>query len=77
MKFLIDLIFGRIAKSLDGYRTIIGGIGLILLGVAGMIGHYWPDSGVPGMDVDKAMEMIAGGFVALGIGGKLEKVIQK
>jgi hypothetical protein len=77
MKFLFELLFGRIAKMLDGYKTTIGGIGLVLLGIVGMIGHYWPDSQCPPMDIDKAMGMIAGGFTALGIGGKLEKVVNK
>ncbi|MFA5049317.1 MAG: hypothetical protein WC516_09900 [Patescibacteria group bacterium] len=74
MKFLIDLIFGKLARSLDGYKTTIGGAGLILVGLAGLIGHYWPDAGLPDMDTETSFGYIAGGFTALGIGGKIEKV---
>jgi hypothetical protein len=73
MKFIIDLIFGRIARSLDGYKTTIGGVGLILVGVTGLIGHYWPDTGLPDMDIETSLGYVAGGFTALGLGGKLEK----
>ena len=73
MKFIIDLIFGRIARSLDGYKTTISGIGTILIGVTGLIGHYWPDAGLPDMDPETSLGYIAAGFGILGIGGKLEK----
>ena len=73
MNWIIDLIFGRIAKSLDGYKTTIGGVGLILVGVTGLIGHYWPDTGLPDMDIETSLGYVAGGFTALGLGGKLEK----
>ena len=76
MTFIFDLIFGRIAKALDGYKTKIGGAGLILLGVTGLIGHYWPDAGVPPMDVEKAMGMVATGLSVLGLGHKAEKTKQ-
>ena len=77
MNLFVNLILGRIAKGLDGYKTTIGGMGMILLGVTGLIGHYWPDSQCPNMDTEKSLGLIAGGFTALGLGGKLEKVIQK
>ena len=77
MKFIIDLIFGRIARSLDGHKTTIGGVGAILIGVTGLIGHYWPDVGLPDMDPETSLGYIAGGFTALGIGGKLEKAKSK
>lgn len=73
MKFLFDLIFGKLARSLDGYKTLIGGIGLILLGVTGLVGKYWPDSGVPAMDVDTALGHVAAGLGVLGVGHKIEK----
>ena len=73
MKFIIDLIFVKVARSLDGHKTNIGGVGLILVGVTGLIGHYWPDAGLPDMDTETSLGYIAGGFTALGIGGKLEK----
>ena len=77
MNMIIEFLFGRIARALDGYKTTIGAVGLILLGVVGLIGHYWPDSGCPAMTPDSAMGSVAGGLVAMGIGGKMEKVIKK
>ncbi len=73
MKFFLDLIFGKLAKSLDGYKTSIGGFGLILSGIVGLIGKYYPDANLPVMETDRAMEMIALGFAALGLGHKIEK----
>jgi|GEM_PF-4666999 len=73
MKFLIELLFGRIAKMLDGHKTVIGGVGLILVGITGLIGHYMPDAGLPDMPTETSLGYIAGGFTALGIGGKIEK----
>ena len=74
MKIIIELIFGRLARALDGYKTSIGGVGMILIGVTGLIGHFWPDSIIPDMDLETSFGYITGGFAALGIGGKLEKV---
>ena len=76
MKIIIEFIFGRLARSLDGYKTTIGGAGLILVGVTGLIGHFWPDIGLPDMDTETSFGYIAGGFTALGLGGKLEKANQ-
>lgn len=77
MKFLFNLIFKNMARSLDGYKTTIGGIGLILVGVTGLIGHYYPDAGLPDADMETSLGYIAAGFTALGIGGKLEKAKPK
>lgn len=77
MNFFTKLIFGKIAKSLDGYKTTIGGVGLGLLAITGIIGHYWPESSCPSMELDKALEMLAASFTILGLGGKMEKIIQK
>ncbi len=73
MKFLIDLIFKRIAKSLSKYGAILGGIGFILLGIAGLIGHYWPDAGLPDVETEVAYGLIASGLTALGFGDKMDK----
>lgn len=47
---------------------------MILLGLAGIVGWLWPDTGIPPMDFDKAAGYIVGGFGVLGIGGKIEKL---
>ena len=62
------------AKKLDGYKTIIGGIGLILSGVVGLIGLLWPDTGLPPMELEQALTTISGGLVAIGIGHKGDKL---
>lgn len=73
MRWLLELIFGRIAKMLEGYRTIIGAFGLIFLGLSGIIGTYFPDSHLPPMDIDKALAYISLGVGGFGIGQKIEK----
>ncbi len=77
MNWIRDLIFNKIAKSLDGYKTTIGAVGLILTGVTGLIGHYWPDTGIPAMPIDSAVLTISSGVTALGIGHKMQKIIEK
>lgn len=51
---------------LTGYRTLIGGIGLIGLGV------YQITDG----QVEKGVESIGLGLAAIGIGGKLDKAVK-
>ena len=70
---LIDLIIHKNARRLDGYKTIIGAMGMILTGIIGLAGHYWPATSLPAMELDAALTTITGGFAVLGIGGKLEK----
>lgn len=72
--FLTSKVVRFIAGRLDGKKTIIGGVGMILLGLAGIVGWLWPDTGIPPMDFDKAAGYIVGGFGVLGIGGKIEKL---
>lgn len=76
MKFLVELVLGRVASALDGYKTKIGGVGLILIGVVGLIGHYWPDTGIKGMDIERALDSISLGIATLGLGHKAEKAKQ-
>ncbi|MDD2319158.1 MAG: hypothetical protein PHO83_03810 [Geobacteraceae bacterium] len=71
--WLLNKVLGWIGKKLDGYKTKIGGVGLILIGAAGMIGRVFPDQGLPEMDVDSAVASIAAGVAALGLGHKAEK----
>lgn len=77
MGFFSNIIFNRIAKSLDGYKTKIGGFGLGLLAIVGMIGHYWPESHCPPMEIDKSLELLATSFTVLGVGGKMQKMVDK
>lgn len=71
--WFLNFIFKGIANKLDGYKTTIGAVGLILIGVTGLIGTYFPDTHIPAMDTDTALGYIAGGFTALGVGHKIEK----
>jgi hypothetical protein len=73
--FITEKVVKFIAHKLDGKKTIIGGLGMILLGLLGVVGDIWPDLGMPKMEFDKAASMIVGGFSVLGVGGKLQKVI--
>lgn len=75
--FFFNKITGYAGKKLDGYKTIIGGVGLILTGVVGIIGHMFPDSGLPAPEFEFIMGQFSLGFVALGLGGKAEKLIKK
>jgi len=74
---LLSKLLGWIGKRLDGYKTIIGGVGLILTGCVGVIGHMFPDSGLPAPEVDVIFGQFSVGFVALGLGGKAEKLLKK
>lgn len=71
--WLIGKILAWAGKKLDGYKTKIGGVGLILVGVTGIIGQIFPDQGLPVMDLETAFGAIAAGLAALGIGHKVEK----
>jgi hypothetical protein len=53
---------------------VIGGVGLILVGLVGIAGHMFPDQGLPRMDLESAVGTLSAGFVALGLGGKAEKL---
>ena len=73
-----NLIIGKLLRwaggRLDGYKTTIGGIGMIATGLAGLIGYVFPDQpDLPRMDLDEVLALMAGGFAVLGIGGKIEK----
>lgn len=74
MNWLIKKILGFAGRALDGKKTKIGAIGAILFGICGAINIMFPNT-VPGVNltVDELAGYISGGFVALGIGGKLDK----
>lgn len=72
---IIGKIIRAIGKKFDGHKTTIGGVGMILSGLAGLIGYAFPDQqDLPRMDVEQALLTISGGFAVLGLGGKAEKV---
>jgi len=73
-------------QILDGYKTYLGGAGLIVLGlakvgmaVAGLIGNIYPDI-LPGVETDACLQdlqtgggLVAAGLSAIGIGHKIVK----
>lgn len=71
--WFITKILGFVGKKLDGYKTKIGGVGIILVGVTGIIGQIFPDQGLPAVDLETSIGSIAAGLAALGIGHKVEK----
>lgn len=75
--FFFKKATGYAGKKLDGYKTIIGGVGLILTGIVGVIGNIFPDSGLPAPEFEFIMGQFSLGFVALGLGGKAEKLLTK
>lgn len=74
--WFLNLIFKGIANKLDGYKTIIGSVGTILVGITGLIGTYFPDTNIPPMDLDNALGYISLGILGLGLGHKSEKTIK-
>jgi len=73
--FLLSKLLRWTGRKLDGYKTTIGGVGLILTGLAGLLGYVFPDQeGLPKMDVETVLTTVSAGFVALGFGGKAEKL---
>lgn len=74
--WLLTKLFAWIGRKLDGHKTRIGGVCLILNGLVGIVGTIYPDQGLPAMTLETAFACIGSGFVALGLGGKLEKQTQ-
>lgn len=64
-----------VGRKFDGYKTKIGAFGLILTGIVSAINLIWPNTvpGIPEMTIDQIITSITGGFIALGIGGKIDK----
>jgi hypothetical protein len=72
--FFLDKLLKFTGRRLDGYKTLIGGIGLILLGVLGLLGVMFPDQGLPQMGIEEALLTLSSGMAVLGLGGKAEKI---
>ena len=67
MKALLD------ALPLNGNKTYISGVIMIVVGVSGLImSNIQPDSPVA-LSFDRAVELVVGGLAILGIGHKIDK----
>lgn len=77
-EFILVKMFKFVGKKLDGYKTIIGGVGFILTGILGIIRIMFPDlTFLPDMDIESALASISAGITAIGLGGKIQKAGQK
>ena len=59
---------------LDGKKTLIGGIGVILTAIGGLCAAI-AAHGFNLADALVALKLAAGGIIALGLGGKIQKVL--
>lgn len=73
-EFFLTRILRWAGSKMDGYKTRISGVAMILGGNIGLIGIMFPDQGLPQMSVEGAIGLITGGLAVLGIGGKTEKI---
>lgn len=58
---------------LSGYKTILGGFGMILTGVVGLIYHFTDTTNQMALGFPEAITLITGGLGILGIGHKIDK----
>lgn len=72
--FFLGKLLAYLGRKTDGYKTKAGGLGLILTGLVGLLGHLYPDQGLPTMELENVVTTVSAGFVALGLGGKAEKL---
>lgn len=72
--FFLGKLLTYLGRKTDGYKTKVGGVGLILTGLVGLLGHLYPDQGLPQMELESVFATVSAGFVALGLGGKAEKL---
>jgi hypothetical protein len=75
ISWLVTKIIRLVGARFDGYKTRIGGFGLILTGIVAAINLVWPATvpGLPEMDLDQIIGAITGGMIAIGLGGKIDK----
>ena len=72
--FVIGRLLKWFGRKLNGYRTTLGGLGFILLGLAGGIGYAFNDiEGLPRMDIELILGFVSLGMAIIGGGGKQEK----
>jgi len=65
----------KMITKMDGWKTIIGGLLFIMLAILALLSCLLPE--VQMTMVEKALDFFALGFATLGIGSKLQKVIDK
>lgn len=58
---------------LSGYKTKLGGFGMLLTGVAGLIYHFTDATNAMALNLPEALTLITGGLGILGIGHKIDK----
>lgn len=76
--FIVTRILRLISRKLDGYKTKIGGVGFILLGMTGIIRIVFPEfTQLPDMTLEACLASISAGMTAIGLGGKADKIIKK
>ncbi len=71
---LITSLLGILGQKTDGYKTKIGGVGLILTSLVGLLGLLYPDQGLPQMGIEAVIASFSAGMTVLGLGGKAEKL---
>jgi len=58
MNWLLDMIFGKLFKALDGYKLYICGAAFVVKGLVELVATYWPDVGLPACEVKTATDDI-------------------
>ena len=72
--FLLVKFLRFLGAKMDGYKSFVGGAGMILTGVLGLLGHVFPDQeGLPKMDLDVCLGTISGGLYMIGNAHKQDK----
>lgn len=56
--WLLTVILDKVAGFLDGYKMYIVGSAFVMKGILELIGHYWPDTGFPALDIGGATDHI-------------------
>ena len=74
MNWLRDKMLAYVGLKLNGKKTYIAGTGFLLMGIIGVIGKIYPDSGMPDSDWDTIGGFFSGGMAAFGLGHKIEKI---
>lgn len=67
----LNWLMGMVGKRLDGKKTQVGGVALILAALCQVIMSMFPDLTIPGMehvDWDTTLTMLRDGLAAFGVG---------